>query len=65
MIAGEAQRRLAEAHLRCFENALANLGARADDEPNELATVEMDAVRALAADMRLELEDYDRVRSGR
>ncbi|HUW03013.1 MAG TPA: helix-turn-helix transcriptional regulator [Acidimicrobiales bacterium] len=64
MITNEVQRRTTEAHLRRFEEALANLEAKAGDEPTKLAKVEIGAVRAQASDLRAELEEYDRLRSG-
>lgn len=64
MITNEVQRRTTEAHLRRFEEALANLEAKASGKPPKLAKIEMDAVRAQASDLRSELEDYDHLRSG-
>ncbi len=65
MITNEVQRRATEAHLRQFEEALANLEAKAGGKPSKLAQLEIDAVRAQAGDLRAELDEYDRVRSGR
>lgn len=64
MITNEVQRRATEAHLRQFEEALANLEARHGSKPPKLARLELDAVRAQAEDLRAELEEYDRLRSG-
>jgi len=64
MITNEVQRRSTEAHLRRFEEALANLEERAGAKPTKLAQLEIDAVRAQAADLRAELDEYDRLRSG-
>ncbi len=65
MIASEAQRRTTEEHLRRFDEVLANLEAQAGDAPTKLAKVEMEAVRALASDLREELEEHDQLRAGR
>ncbi len=64
MITNEVQRRNTEAHLRRFEKALANLEDKAGDGPTKLAQLEIDAVRAQASDLRAELDEYDRLRSG-
>lgn len=64
MITNEVQRRSTEAHLHRFEEAIANLEAKAGEKPSKLARVELDAVGAQAADLRAELEEYDRLRSG-
>lgn len=66
MITNEVQYRATKAHLAKFEEAAANLeatlakpGARA-----RLTQLELDAVRAQADDLRAEIEEYDRLRSG-
>lgn len=64
MITNEVQRRSTEAHLRRFEEALANLAAKAGEKPTKLAQLEIDAVRAQASDLQAELDEYDRLRSG-
>lgn len=65
MITNEVQRRSTEAHLRQFEEALANLEAKhRGKKRTKLAQLEIDAVRSQAADLRAELEEYDRLRSG-
>lgn len=65
MITNEVQRRSTEAHLRQFEEALVDLEAKhRDRKRSKLAQVEMGAVRAQADDLRAELEEYDRRRSG-
>jgi HTH-type transcriptional regulator/antitoxin HigA len=65
MITNEVQYRATKAHLDTFEQALANLEANASpDSRSKLAQVEIDAVRAQAGDLRAELEEYDRLRSG-
>ncbi len=61
MITNEAQRRATEAHLRQFEEALANLRGK---KRSKLAQLEIDAVRSQADDLRAELDEYDRLRSG-
>ena len=66
MITNEVQYRATKAHLATFDEAAANLeatlangGARA-----RLTQLELDAVRAQADDLRAEIEEYDRLRSG-
>jgi HTH-type transcriptional regulator/antitoxin HigA len=66
VITNEVQYRATKAHLAKFEEAAANLevtlakgGARA-----RLTQLELDAVRAQADDLRAEIEEYDRLRSG-
>lgn len=65
MITNEVQRRATEAHLRQFEEALANLEAKhRGKKRTKLAQLEIDAVRSQAEDLRAELDEYDRLRSG-
>lgn len=66
MITNEVQRRSTEAHLRQFEAAIANLEAESPDSRgrSKLARLEIDALRSQAEDLRHELEEYDRLRSG-
>lgn len=65
MITNEVQRRSTEAHLRQFEEALANLEAsHRGKKRSKLAQLEIDAVRSQAADLRAELDEYDQLRSG-
>lgn len=65
MITNEVQRRSTEAHLRQFEEALANLEAKSGaTKRSKLAQLEIDAVASQAEDLRAELEEYDRIRSG-
>lgn len=65
MITNEVQRRSTEAHLRQFEEAIANLDAKQREKKrSKLAQLEIDAVRSQADDLRAELEEYDRLRSG-
>lgn len=64
MITNEVQRRSTEAHLRRFEEAIANLAVKAGEKPTKLAQLEIDAVRAQASDLQAELDEYDRLRSG-
>jgi HTH-type transcriptional regulator/antitoxin HigA len=65
MITNEVQRRATETHLSQFEEALANLESKAGRANwSELAQLEIDAVRAQADDLRTELREYDRLRSG-
>lgn len=63
MITKEAQPRSTEAHLRQFDEALANLEAMArPDERSRLEQLQIDAVRAQADDLRVELDAYRRHR---
>lgn len=65
MITNEVQRRSTEAHLRQFQEAIANLEAKnRGKKRSKLTKLELDAVRAQADDLRGELEEYDRLRSG-
>lgn len=64
MITNEVQYRATTAHLERFEEAARNLEARLGSSPTKLARLELDAVRAQAEDLRSELEDYERLRSG-
>jgi HTH-type transcriptional regulator/antitoxin HigA len=65
VITNEVQRRSTEAHLSQFEEALANLETEARGKKrSKLAQLEIDAVRSQAEDLRAELEEYDRLRSG-
>ncbi len=65
MITNEVQRRSTEAHLSQFEEALANLETKARGKKrSKLSQLELDAVRSQAEDLRAELEEYDRLRSG-
>jgi HTH-type transcriptional regulator / antitoxin HigA len=65
MITNEVSYRATRAHLQRFEQALANLQARAGSgRRTKLAQLEIDAVRSQADDLRAELDEYDRLRSG-
>jgi HTH-type transcriptional regulator / antitoxin HigA len=65
VITNEVQRRSTEAHLRQFEEALANLEAKHPGKKrSKLTQLEIDAVRSQAADLRAELDEYDQLRSG-
>lgn len=64
MITNEIQYRTTKAHLRRFEAAAANLAEKAELAPSRLAKLELDAVRSQADDLRAELEEYERLRSG-
>lgn len=65
MITNEVQYRSTKAHLARFEEALANLRAKAEDKPSKLAQAEIDAVASQGEDLRAELAEYDRLRSGK
>jgi len=63
VITNEARCRSTEAHLRQFDEALANLEALArPDERSRLEQLQIDAVRAQADDLRAELDAYRRSR---
>ena len=65
MITNEVQYRNTKAHLARFEEALANLRAKSGDKPSKLAQAEIDAVASQGEDLRAELVEYDRLRSGK
>jgi len=64
MITNDVQYRATQAHLRQFEEALANLEKTGAGNRSKLAVLEIDAVRAQAEELRAEVEEYDRLRSG-
>jgi len=64
MITNDVQYRATQAHLRQFEEALANLEKTGAGNPSKLAVLEIDAVRAQADELRAEVEEYERLRSG-
>lgn len=65
MITNEVQHRATRAHLQRFEEALANLEADAGrGKRTKRAQLEIDAVQSQAEDLRAELEEYERLRSG-
>ena len=68
MITNEVQYRATKAHLAQFDEASANLEAKAGSGRRsklaQLAQLEIDAVRSQADDLRAELEEYERLRSG-
>lgn len=65
MITNEVQYRSTKGHLRQFEDAAAVLERRiAAGDRSKLARVELDAVRAQADDLRAELDEYEKLRSG-
>jgi HTH-type transcriptional regulator / antitoxin HigA len=63
MITNEVQYRATKAHLERFEQAAANIEARPGVR-TRLERLELDALAAQADDLRGELADYDRLRSG-
>lgn len=65
MITNEVQYRATKAHLAQFDEALANLVAEAGKRRRtKLAQLEIDAVEALASDLRNQIEEYEHLRSG-
>lgn len=64
MITNDVQYRSTKAHLRQFEEALANLEAAADKKPTKLQMVEIDAVQAKIDDFSAEIAEYERLLSG-
>ena len=64
MITNEVQYRATKAHLRQFDEALANLEAKAAPKRSKLTQLEIDAVGAQAEDLRAEIDEYDHLRSG-
>ena len=65
MITNEVQYRATKAHLAQFEEALANLEAKARvGKRSRLAQLEIDAVCSQSDDLRAELDEYESLRSG-
>ena len=66
MITNEVQYRATRGHLTRFEEATANLESRLATVPqSRRLRLELDAVRAQAADLRAELSEYESLKSGR
>ena len=63
MITNEVQYRATKAHLERFEQASTNLTAK-PGERTKLEQLELDAVNAQADDLRTEIVEYERLRSG-
>jgi HTH-type transcriptional regulator / antitoxin HigA len=63
VITNEVQYRATKAHLDQFEQAAANIDARAGKR-TKLERLELDAIRSQSDDLRAELADYDQLRSG-
>lgn len=64
MITNDVQYRSTKGHLRRFEEAAANLETAAGAKPTKRQQLEIDATRAQAADLRAELDEYERLASG-
>lgn len=65
MITNDVQYRSTKAHLRKFEDALANLKSAAGKEPTKRQRLEMDALNAQAEDLRAEIREYEGLLSGK
>jgi HTH-type transcriptional regulator / antitoxin HigA len=63
MITNEVQYRATKAHLERFERASTNLAANTGKR-GKLEQLELDAVNAQANDLRAEIVEYERLRSG-
>ena len=63
MITNEVQYRATKAHLERFEQASTNLAAK-PGKRTKLEQLELDAVNAQADDLRAEIVEYERLRSG-
>jgi HTH-type transcriptional regulator / antitoxin HigA len=63
MITNEVQYRATKAHLERFEQASTNLAAKPGTR-TKLEQLELDAVNAQADDLRAEIVEYERLRSG-
>lgn len=63
MITNEVQYRATKSHLDQFDEAAANIEAR-PGERTKLERLELDAIGAQADDLRAELAEYERLRSG-
>ena len=63
MITNEVQYRATKAHLERFEQASTNLTAK-PGERTKLEQLELDAVNAQGDDLRAEIVEYERLRSG-
>jgi HTH-type transcriptional regulator/antitoxin HigA len=64
MITNDVQYRSTKAHLRKFEDALANLRAAEGNKPTKLQRLEIEAVSAQAEDLRAEIREYEALSSG-
>ena len=58
MIVSDTERRATKARLDRFDEAAANIEARPGSR-TKLEELELDAVRSLADDLRVELSDFD------
>ncbi|KAA0232773.1 MAG: hypothetical protein JJLCMIEE_03582 [Acidimicrobiales bacterium] len=65
MITNDVQYRSTKTHLGQFEEALANLRTAAGSKPTKLQQLEIDAVTAQADDLRAEIQEYERLSSGK
>jgi len=65
VITNEVQYRATKAHLQRFDEAASNLETKlGGNRPSKLERLELDAVQAQAEDLRTELAEYERLRSG-
>jgi hypothetical protein len=58
VITNDTERLRTEAHLAQFERALTNLTVTAGDRPTKLQQLEIDAIRAMMSDFRMELREH-------
>lgn len=67
MITNEVQCRATKAHLAKFDEAIGNLEREREpvSESRKRRSLELDALRSQAEDLRIEVQEYEQLRSGR